>query len=403
MSLVHKILIIEPQCWGIEHVEVNTALLSTFLEAFPEAEIDFRAEQTHLSLVSTNNHLKIPTSSHLKFYSIIIPPRGHGETRRFLYEIKLTYQIFKIIKQNNFLNVLYASITGAGLWSLKAFLLFNPRVSIVAIPHIILNSIVTTPPITRPWNFFFWFRWCIGTWNPKRLNYLLLGEFIKKEVIKILPKLKNNLKTIDIPYHFDESKEQPFFGNRPVRFGSLGASRLQKRTDLFFQLANIVHTDPHNSQVEFILVGNLDNNEPVEPNTTNVRVPFPREIIGRTDFEFWALKVDYTIFCYDASAYRFASSGSFFDSLFFLKPIISLKTPFIEYYFNLLGDIGYLCDDMNEMIDIVTRISTNFPSERYKSQVENMRKGRIKFTPPVLAMRLHKIFYDETNSKIEFL
>src|SRR4051812_43871457 len=45
------ILMIEPQCWDLEHASFNAALLASVLSAYPEDEVVFMGEECHLANV----------------------------------------------------------------------------------------------------------------------------------------------------------------------------------------------------------------------------------------------------------------------------------------------------------------------------------------------------------------
>jgi hypothetical protein len=74
-----------------------------------------------------------------------------------------------------------------------------------------------------------------------------------------------------------------------------------------------------------------------------------------------------------------------------VKPGIYLRTPYVEHYFNRLGDIGYLCDSYEEMRDLVLSLAHEFPAERYQQQCANILAGRRLFEPATLAPKLRNI------------
>jgi hypothetical protein len=56
-----------------------------------------------------------------------------------------------------------------------------------------------------------------------------------------------------------------------------------------------------------------------------------------------------------------------------------------------MGDIGYLCDSEEEMLDQMFSILAAFPAERYQAQRENILRARSIFEPATLAPQLRAI------------
>ena len=85
------------------------------------------------------------------------------------------------------------------------------------------------------------------------------------------------------------------------------------------------------------------------------------------------------------------ASASFLDSISFIKPGIFLKNPYIDFYFERIGDIGYLCDTPDEMRALILSLVREFPAERYRQQQVNILHGRQIFEPPRVADQFRKI------------
>ena len=77
----------------------------------------------------------------------------------------------------------------------------------------------------------------------------------------------------------------------------------------------------------------------------------------------------------------------FVDALSFGKPGIYLRNPFVEHYFERMGDIGYLCDSLDQVQETVESILLRFPLERYRAQRRAVGKGRRLFAPETLVRK----------------
>lgn len=102
----------------------------------------------------------------------------------------------------------------------------------------------------------------------------------------------------------------------------------------------------------------------------------PREI-----YEKAVNELDYSIFFYPPDEYIFRASGAIADTIAKVKPIICLAHPIFEYMFKHGGDIGFICKNKNEMIDLIKNMGKpEFQlAERYKRQVANLLNFRKRF------------------------
>jgi hypothetical protein len=76
------------------------------------------------------------------------------------------------------------------------------------------------------------------------------------------------------------------------------------------------------------------------------------------------------------------------DAFSHLKPIIALKTPLSEYYFNKMGDIGYLCQSYDDVKNAVLDVLETKPIGRYGCQQDNILARRDQFSPAGIAPEL---------------
>jgi hypothetical protein len=111
--------------------------------------------------------------------------------------------------------------------------------------------------------------------------------------------------------------------------------------------------------------------------------PLPRDV-----FERQLGQTTYAVFPYRPSAYRLVASGSVLDALAAGKPLIALRNPQFEEMFQVMGDIGYLCDDMAGMKRLITSILRDPPRDRYRQQSRNILATRRIFEPAAVAVEL---------------
>lgn len=364
------IIICEPQCTGFEHTEVNAALILAVSYAYPGEKILFLAEEEHLKLVNK----RFQNNKSVNFLAINIPPRHTPNLRRLSLEMGLCKEVFNLAQKYQTTKVLFSSVTSPGLMAIKFYLRKYKNLKCVVIPHGILETIIRRPCL-RPWELFFWFRFSLLFANLDRIHYLVLGESIQKELVRLFPQLEGKVSYIDHPY-FYESEETNTPKDNIIRFGAFGVGHREKGTELFFQLAKEIHDMKLNCKVEFILVGHITDENLKTISLDPLLVPSPNKPLDRAEFKYYANLVDYAVFFYKPSSYRLKASGALFDAFSFIKPIIALRNLFFEYYFQKMGDIGYLCNNYDEMKNVIVDIINNRNKNHYELQRNNIIKGR---------------------------
>jgi hypothetical protein len=195
---------------------------------------------------------------------------------------------------------------------------------------------------------------------------------------------------MDPPYFWAISEDRIVISSSllgKVRFGYMGVgNNREKGFDLFVQLAAefCEHTN-----VKFVMVGFLKDlcEGMAYAGITGVStVPLTPEEYRRR-----ASSLTYTVGTSEPLHYRLVASATFLDALSFIKPGIYLRNPYVEYYFDKMGDIGYLCNSYEEMRALVLTLVKAFPVERYRQQCQNILRERKLFEPRVLASQLRAI------------
>jgi hypothetical protein len=141
--------------------------------------------------------------------------------------------------------------------------------------------------------------------------------------------------------------------------------------------------------VDFLLVGPAGERERAQYGDVVRGMDSSR--LSLAEYDQRADAIDYAVWTANPNSYRLAASASFLDALSYIKPGLYLRSDFVEYYFNQLGDIGYLCSTHEEMEATARSIVSSFPDERYRQQCANILRGRSVFEPARVAMQLRHI------------
>jgi hypothetical protein len=380
------IIICEPQCVGFEHAEVNTALLNVISIAFPDDKILFFCESSHLEHIIHNIDKLGLNLVNVKFLQINVPPRMLSNIRRLRIELDIVNKIGSMAKNNETNVIIFLSVTTPGLIAIKVLLHKNKELKCIVIPHMILETILNRPSLI-PWETPFWLKPIISRYN-ERINYLVLGPSIKKELNLVLPELKDII-AIDLPYFFDQNELPQYMNDKKgLSFGSFGVGSRSKGTDLFFRLAAEISAERASNKPKFTIIGPIVDKTLRYEIPKVVNIPSPDTLLNREDFDRLAKNIDYAIFCHNKASHRLTASGAFFDAIAYAKPMIALKNPFFEYYFNMAGDIGYLCNDYLDMKNIVINILESGSADHYNTQVSNILKFRERFEHQAIARTL---------------
>ena len=217
---------------------------------------------------------------------------------------------------------------------------------------------------------------------------MVFGESIYKNIKAVKPKIIDHFHFIDLPnFEYGVINYELNPDRQRIIFGYIGTGNLTKGISLFASIAIAVKRLSHN--VEFLLVGYLSSwrtNTDYSAITGLTEVPLTtQEYIRR------GLSITYAINTSNPEFYKYGGCSSFIDALFFGKPGIYLRNDYIEYYFSKMGNIGYLCDTYEELLEVIEKISLNFPEQEYKIQVLNIQNGRKLLMPKQISLKLSRI------------
>jgi hypothetical protein len=386
-----KIVLCEPQCLGFSHACFNSALLKTILLAYPERKVVFMGESEHLDWTRRSLAAVAPDDAEgIEWRSISVPDRNDGVAKVVAHEFRLCREVLDFAAGNDAAGILLTSVTNSGLLALKTTLYLRRfRTPVVAVPHAILRTVLNDGSGTL-WRRLTGLGQILRLPHPPCLKYIALGDTIHGHLAEAMPKVATRFHVLDLPFLWANTEIPDMKGaDQPVRFGYLGAGYGDKGFDGFHRLA--CDTRKATSNAEFVMAGFLVDCEECSryaPEISGVgSSPLPD-----AEFRKRANGMTYAVFTATPSRYRLVASASFLDSLSFIKPGVYLRNPYVDSYFRRMGDIGYMCDSLEEMLDVIRSLAESFPAERYRQQCVNILKGRCLFEPQTLVPRLREIF-----------
>lgn len=353
-------LLIEPQCWGFEHAQVNAAFVELYLKAFNNEELFLVGEYTHLDSISKIKNLE----KNVEKMAIKIPNRKSTGYNRFYNELKLVNKIFSLAQNKKIKEIIFLSITSEGLLALKWIAKKFSYIKVTVIPHSILETIIKRPSLRKPWELPFWFKFTFLYCNQNNIKYLVLGDYIEKYLNGKFPRMNKYIKSIHLPYFYNE--ESPFepFKDEKVRFGFIGVGHKNKGAHLFFNLAKYI-CEEKKLNAEFYLIGHLVDKNIEKYRNDYVKV-CSKSSLSQLEYDNYISKMDYTVFLYNQNSYKLIASGAILDAFSHVKPILCLKNSMFDFYFKKNPNIGNEFENFN----ILKQGLENIINEKDKNQYE---------------------------------
>lgn len=389
-----EIIVCETWAQGFEHADFNAALLRTIGLAFPEANVLFLSEQDHGGLV--RQRLQHAPDASVTYGRVSVPRRGMFELRQFITEFGACWHVLSLARRRSTGALVFSCLKGSSLLALKAVMcVLGIKILTVGVIHGELSTVLA-PQQRRPWNRALALHSALKLPAPRWLRLLVLGESIRREMVKIMPSRLDVWRSMElVSLHVGDRTGNPraLALGQPIRFGFLGAA--SKGFDAFCRVAQTVKTEFPDA--EFEMVGFLGKTTAPE-NAGQYVIGISASPLAPEEYQMRLEGQTYCVSLDRPKHHRLAGSATFVDALSQSKPFIALRNPYLAYYFDILGDIGYLCDSVEEVSACIRDILRERPAERYARQVENIVKGRGIFTPENAAPKIRQVLRETAAS-----
>ncbi|MBS5861587.1 hypothetical protein KID03_09190 [bacterium] len=376
-------LVIEFMKDNFEHLDCNAGILAQILSHAEQEPIHIFCGDSHFkNLKQKLDNYQINTSK-LVHHKIIPIGKIIRDYSHFTHQLKIIKNIVDFSIKNNESNILFLYTTPFSLYFLKVFCTIYKSINIKTIIHSELEKIDLKEYLSNtPKNKFqvFFYVLLFGIRNPlklptpKNLKYVVYGKSIKNNLIKILPEIENSVIDIPLPtlYNYNIAPKSIAV---PLKFGVIGqCSKAKNSSTISKLLKELTEMKVENFQIVFtgyitdeLLFKYLQNSQYVDPkHVSNSMV---------SDYERNKLlaQIDYALFTYKLNSYKYTASGALIDAINFEKPIIALSNDYVKSYFDIYGNIGYLCNSYEELKNKIITITKSFPKEEYEIQVKNIQ------------------------------
>lgn len=382
------IFVCEPVCWGGEHVPFNAGMLEIVRTGFPEEELFFFGEQTHIEQVK--NQLGSSIASSISWMPIVIPNRRAGYSQRFFQEIKIIRNLLNTMRQSSNGNLLFTCVEPSTLTVLKLLHVFTRTgICVQVVLHEVAKGLSgrrSRHPIRRIKDI----KTAVMIFGRRNIQHLVLEEGIRESILKSVPSLSGRVEVLEHPLPPSEGESSTGDLSIPIRFGFLGLANEQKGFPIFVRLASQIIRN-HKGRVEFHAIGRFPpNKKPIQGiEILETKPGFER--LNRSDFIERVKRLHFVVFPYQLSHYELTASGVLLDAIIWEKPIIASRIPIFDNMFNKYGDIGYLFHDEVELVEIVENIVREIDKSHYDMQKLKLRNARFARAPKVLAVTYREI------------
>lgn len=389
MNSVNTTHFIDQTSEGQHHMVFNAAFIEILSELFPKNNINYLGvESSQLAVIEL---ISFPVKQKLSLNSI-----NYFNTSTVLKPIKILFFIFKeilrvyyfikIFLKTNKKDVICLSITTfSSLFLFRFISLFFKR-SIFIILHGDIDFLYKATNTYEKINA--WTHKLIFKLKTKSLKYIVLNKICKNILVKDKYLNEEELIEINHPYFFDKNTSNNLNSfEKPIIYAHNGSMEVERKNSHFiFEIAKQLKDLIDINHIEFQSIGLATQQIDAYKNQyVKLSVGIKREnlppYLSREQYEFELKKVNYLLFFFPVDEYVFRASGAVIDAIAFEKPIIVLKHPFFENLFQQGGNIGYICESLAEMKQLIINISSGETVyfEQYQKQVNNLKNLKEKF------------------------
>lgn len=380
-------LVCEPIFSGMQHVPFNAELLRMIRFAFPNDNICFYAEDSHLEYVREQIGEEFAASFAWK--KLVIPPIQSSFYTRLSSDFKTVKFFLNELNENPKKDVLVITGNASILWAIKYYLGTkhkDKKVQVIIHGNFSTLSRIPRRSILNPFYYPGSLKTALRIPGYKRFQHIVLEDAVRDAILKRLPFLKNSVRVLDHPIPGDEHHVGTNNFDLPIRFGFLGLATEQKGFSKYLTVAAEI-SKRFPGQVKFHLIGRLpDKYKHGNLSKMACLSETPGgERMSRNEYVNRLKSLHFVCLFFD-KYYESCASGVLMDSIAWEKPIIATQLPIFKNIQQRFGDIGYLCKK-NEFIDIISSIIEKNDSDRYRRQVLNMSHVKASRTPETLALK----------------
>jgi glycosyltransferase involved in cell wall biosynthesis len=220
------------------------------------------------------------------------------------------------------------------------------------------------------------------------IKYIILGVSIFNNVKHIF-NAQSNVIVIDHPYDFNAINKinTNFY---PLVIGQIGLGDVSKGTNYIFELASLLKEEIVNNKLKIKIIGQLSKKL---LHLDNKLVEYKLKSLDMNKFEGEIRGLHYTLQLRNCFLGKATASGSFFDTIKYEKPYLSLTNEYINNYAQKYKNTGYVFETIEQMAQYIKKIiatHTEHHLRYYKESVEAIRSMQKDLSLQTIAVRLRE-------------
>jgi hypothetical protein len=381
------ILVFEMVWRGTVHSVTNSAMIQTVACAFPEQTVRVFAEPSHLRELQSDPVLV--QQANISFRAITISSHFLNRpqivsVRRGLRELLTVLSALRDVPATEPCLIILLSATPTAIFLGSALSkLMRRQIRVQVGLHGNLNDAFgwrSRNPATRAIDLHA----ALTSRHGGRVRFLVLEDAIRRALVERAPAAADTTDVVPHPTNPSEFEDtEPVTLTTPVRIGLVGQATEAKGITPFLALAGAFdQTLP--DAVSFHLVGHPAPGADMKAFAV-LREPIATWRLTRAEFIEKLRRLHYVCLPLEPAYYGLSASGAVIDAINWLKPIIATRVPIIVDLFARFGDIGILCDDIDDMRSAIESLVRDHDQARYDRQVANLRRVRASRSPEALA------------------
>lgn len=383
------------------HMVFNSSILKMLMEMYPGEAIVYHGilsnQQSTKQLLSPEELEKIAFKS--IEYTKAVSQNKFFKVLNYIRKEKKRKKMFKELLLNTTeKDIIFLSITTFTSFSVFKKLKSKFSVPTIAVLHGDLDFVYNAKTKTEK---------LIGSSYKKvfktiapNFYYLILNKISKRYVVNDGYIKENEIFEINHPYNMIESEVVPkdSLNKNTYSFGHIGSMEVERKNSHFlYQLAEKCKQYVVDKKASFQVIGLITpsilpyKNKWVEEMVGNKQADKP-DYLSREEYESKLALLDYSLFFYDENQYIFRASGAIIDAIAGGIPFIVIKHPIFNYIFEEAGNVGFQCENLEEMQLLIQKIvekDTLF-LDQYEQQVANLINYRKKLSVEYVALDLKK-------------
>jgi len=389
------IYIIEAFVEDYLHVLANVNIIKIFRKIYADKPIVFTSPKKHNEQVkecfkTQDTLISFESVANLNVATTNIFNRVYLILLRIHRDISLLTRIFKNCKPGDI--VVVTHIYFPCLVLLKLIKKKYPSVTTLSVIHGDVEYVYY--PKTIQQKIVGFFHKLMFEIKAKNFYYIFLTPISKQILLETKRTTYAETIAIELPPFPDENgfKSVISLSREVLRIGHVGSAGVRKNVHLFYELAFNLKEEIESGELQLSNVGVLETS--IEPFLSPLIVDFVNQTINkplsREKYNEKISNLHYSIFFYGKDDFILRSSAAFFDAVFYEKPLIALRNTFFNDVFEREGEIGYLCENLEEMTILINQLLTQkkYHEEKYDILVENIRKYKSKLTIDIISSDL---------------